>query len=55
MAHEEIDLVPLLPEISTRREYWLVWHENQQESPRLQAFNYLIDADVRRDRTIFTR
>ncbi|WP_299368949.1 LysR family transcriptional regulator [uncultured Tateyamaria sp.] len=55
MAHKDNDLVPLLPEISIRREYWLVWHENLQGSPRLQAFNDWIDAEVRRDRTIFIR
>ena len=55
MACGDDDLVPLLPEISIRREYWLVWHENLQGSPRLKAFNDWIDAEVRRDRAIFTR
>lgn len=55
MAHEDNDLVPLLSEISIRREYSLVWHENLQGSPRLTAFNDWIDAEVRRDRALFSQ
>ncbi|WP_416883588.1 hypothetical protein [Marivita sp.] len=54
MAHQDNDLAPLLSEISIRREYWLVWHENLQGSPRLWVFNDWIDDEVRRDRAVFS-
>ena len=53
MAVADARLVRVLPEIAIHREYWLVWHENLQGSPRLKAFNDWLDEEVRSDKRLF--
>lgn len=55
MAGSDERLVCVLPDISIKREYWLVWHENLQNSPRVKAFVDWIDAEVRCERNLLVR
>ena len=43
----------ILPELSVKRSYWLVWHENQAVARRVQATADLLDTLVRENRELF--
>ena len=53
MAVEEPGLVRLFPNISVKRSYWMVWHENMRVARRVKAVIDMLDAIVREQRSQF--
>ena len=53
MAAQVPGLVPLFPDVSVTRSYWLVWHENLRVARRVQAVADLLDRLVQKERAVF--
>lgn len=53
MAQGLPNLVPLFPEVSISRSYWLVWHENLRVTRRVKAVADLIDKLVKENQALF--
>ena len=53
MAAALPELVPLFPDTSVMRSYWLVWHENLRVARRVQAVADLLERLVREERGVF--
>lgn len=55
MAAQDPDLVRLLPTLRAQRSYWMVWHENQRVTRRVQAVADLLVDLVEPQRALFVR
>ncbi len=55
MAADMPDLIPLLPDRTATRSYWMVWHENMRVARRVQAVAAFIENEVHVARAIFQR
>lgn len=49
------DLVRLLPELTARRTYWMVWHENMRRTRRVLAVADMLSDMVRAQSDLFVR
>ena len=53
MAARNPELIPLLPQLSITRSYWMVWHENLRAARRVQAVAGMIDRIVKKELALF--